>query len=66
MSNQNVARRVRIVTHTVGQSYGVEAAVKALNGRTIATTQTRPLGCDESARRDAEDLCARNGWAVAS
>lgn len=58
--------RVRISTQNVGQSFGTEGVIKALNGRVLATTDTKPYGFHFAARSAAESLAAKRGWLVVS
>lgn len=52
-------KTVRIRTRKVGQNFGVCAELVARNGRVIASTDTRPTGCELAAIDDARDLAAR-------
>lgn len=63
MTNTKIIR-VRISTRNVGQHFGTEGVVKALSGRVLATTDTKPYGFDAAARSAAESLAAKRGWVV--
>ena len=54
-------RTVTLRTYTVGQHFGTACRIVSRNGRTIATTDTRPYGFTDAALRDGVDLAARIG-----
>lgn len=58
------AIRVRITTRNVGQAYGTEGVIKALNGRVLATTDARPYGFTAAAESAAHALAERKGFVV--
>ena len=63
MTNTN-PKRVKISARNVGQSFGTVGVVKALNGRTLETTDPRPYGFTSAALAAAESQAARKGWVV--
>jgi hypothetical protein len=55
-------KKVRISTRNVGQSFGTQGVILALNGRVLASTDTKPYGFHAAARAAAEQLAERLGY----
>lgn len=61
-----MARRVKVETRTVGQSFGVVGVVRDARTRRklVETDEVRPYGHNHSAARDAERLAEERGWEI--
>ena len=56
-------RTIRIKVIAVGQNHAFVARLRALNNRTIESTDAYPFR--EAAEQAARDLAAKRGWDVA-